>query len=170
MALATQCPHCNTTFRVAADQLKLRGGIVRCGACHEVFDGNAALVDLDAVVAPDTTAHAEPIEATLPEAAQTEAPPVEAPAPDTALPDSAGPGAQFDAQLAEVEAQAAANSEPVYTLDFDNTFGAFGIVPKTELDTEPEPAPEPAPAPPPLNINFTLELESPPKELLPPIN
>ncbi|MFL6707825.1 MAG: zinc-ribbon domain-containing protein, partial [Massilia sp.] len=41
MALATICPHCHTTFRVASDQLKLRGGIVRCGACHEVFDGNA---------------------------------------------------------------------------------------------------------------------------------
>ena len=44
MALATKCPHCNTIFRVAADQLKLRGGIVRCGTCSEVFDGNAALV------------------------------------------------------------------------------------------------------------------------------
>ncbi|MGZ8304601.1 MAG: zinc-ribbon domain-containing protein, partial [Telluria sp.] len=48
MALATRCPHCNTIFRVAADQLKLRGGIVRCGACKEVFDGNAMLVDLEA--------------------------------------------------------------------------------------------------------------------------
>lgn len=48
MALATQCPHCGTTFRVAADQLKLRGGIVRCGACQGVFDGNTALVDLAA--------------------------------------------------------------------------------------------------------------------------
>jgi predicted Zn finger-like uncharacterized protein len=45
MALATKCPHCNTIFRVAHDQLKLRGGIVRCGACHEVFDGTAALVE-----------------------------------------------------------------------------------------------------------------------------
>ena len=45
MALATKCPHCNTIFLVAADQLKLRGGIVRCGTCREVFDGNAALVD-----------------------------------------------------------------------------------------------------------------------------
>lgn len=44
MALATKCPHCNTVFKVAADQLKLRGGIVRCGACKEVFDGNAALL------------------------------------------------------------------------------------------------------------------------------
>jgi len=45
MALATKCPHCNTIFRVAADQLKLRGGIVRCGSCHQVFDGNSALVE-----------------------------------------------------------------------------------------------------------------------------
>lgn len=44
MALATQCPHCNTIFRVAADQLKLRGGIVRCGKCSEIFDGNATLI------------------------------------------------------------------------------------------------------------------------------
>jgi predicted Zn finger-like uncharacterized protein len=47
MALATQCPHCHTTFRVAADQLKLRGGIVRCGSCQRIFDGNAHLIDLD---------------------------------------------------------------------------------------------------------------------------
>lgn len=39
MALATQCPHCGTTFRVAQDQLKLRAGLVRCGACKQVFNG-----------------------------------------------------------------------------------------------------------------------------------
>ena len=56
MALATRCPHCQTTFRVAADQLKLRGGIVRCGTCQQVFDGNAALVGPEAptpVAVPD---------------------------------------------------------------------------------------------------------------------
>jgi predicted Zn finger-like uncharacterized protein len=52
MALATQCPHCGTQFRVAADQLKLRGGIVRCGACQQIFDGNSALIDLAAGPAP----------------------------------------------------------------------------------------------------------------------
>jgi predicted Zn finger-like uncharacterized protein len=52
MALATQCPHCHTTFRVAADQLKLRGGIVRCGSCQRIFDGNAHLIDLDKPAAP----------------------------------------------------------------------------------------------------------------------
>ncbi|MEC5159610.1 DUF3426 domain-containing protein [Janthinobacterium sp. CG_S6] len=58
MALATKCPHCNTLFRVAADQLKLRGGIVRCGSCNEVFDGNAALHDPAAL--PPLAAHAAP--------------------------------------------------------------------------------------------------------------
>jgi predicted Zn finger-like uncharacterized protein len=55
MALATQCPHCHTTFRVAADQLKLRGGIVRCGACHSIFDGNAHLIDLAKPAVPAST-------------------------------------------------------------------------------------------------------------------
>src|ERR1700752_2558535 len=54
MALATQCPHCQTIFRVAADQLKLRGGIVRCGKCSSVFDGNATLIELDGVKAGET--------------------------------------------------------------------------------------------------------------------
>ena len=48
MALATQCPHCQTRFRVASDQLKLRGGIVRCGSCQRIFDGSAHLIELDA--------------------------------------------------------------------------------------------------------------------------
>ena len=39
MALATRCPHCETIFRVASDQLKLRAGLVRCGTCKEIFNG-----------------------------------------------------------------------------------------------------------------------------------
>ena len=61
MALATKCPHCKTTFRVASDQLKLRGGIVRCGTCNQVFDGNASLIDLDAPAA--APAPAAPVDA-----------------------------------------------------------------------------------------------------------
>src|SRR3712207_6222700 len=47
MALATQCPHCQTTFRVAHDQLKLRAGLVRCGACKQIFNGIENLIRLD---------------------------------------------------------------------------------------------------------------------------
>lgn len=44
--LATRCPHCQTIFRVVADQLKLREGLVRCGRCREVFDGRTTLMEL----------------------------------------------------------------------------------------------------------------------------
>jgi predicted Zn finger-like uncharacterized protein len=44
MALATQCPHCQTTFLVTHEQLALREGLVRCGACKEVFNGQEQLL------------------------------------------------------------------------------------------------------------------------------
>jgi predicted Zn finger-like uncharacterized protein len=72
MALATQCPHCQTIFRVAHDQLKLRAGLVRCGACKEIFNGIENLLrseDVPAVVpspaAPDATSTA-PTSRTIP--------------------------------------------------------------------------------------------------------
>jgi predicted Zn finger-like uncharacterized protein len=53
VALATRCPNCQALFRVVADQLKLRGGLVRCGACRHVFDaiGSLAYVD-DGTLSP----------------------------------------------------------------------------------------------------------------------
>jgi predicted Zn finger-like uncharacterized protein len=47
MALATRCPNCHALFRVVADQLKLRGGLVRCGACRHVFDAIGSLTYVD---------------------------------------------------------------------------------------------------------------------------
>jgi len=47
MALATRCPHCLTTFRVANDQLKLHAGLVRCGSCQQTFNGVEHLIALD---------------------------------------------------------------------------------------------------------------------------
>lgn len=38
-SLATRCPHCGTQFRVTSQQLALRDGRVRCGACREIFNG-----------------------------------------------------------------------------------------------------------------------------------
>lgn len=61
MALATQCPHCHTTFRVAHDQLKLRAGLVRCGACKQIFNGIENLLrpeELQAAGRPQGTAPA----------------------------------------------------------------------------------------------------------------
>jgi len=127
MALATQCPHCGTMFRVASDQLKLRGGIVRCGSCQEIFDGSASLVDLDAP-AP--------------------APEVQAEAP-AAIP--AAPDIPEDEPLAPLDVAVELprfEDQPVYTLDFDHTFDPFGILPKVDAPDAPQPEPE-EPAPPP---------------------
>lgn len=34
----TRCPACGTVFRVTAEQLRLRAGMVRCGQCQHVFN------------------------------------------------------------------------------------------------------------------------------------
>ena len=155
MALATQCPHCGTMFRVASDQLKLRGGIVRCGSCQEIFDGSATLVDLDALPArneaPAPVPEPEPVAAeaaAVPEPATVAQAPVEPPSP--AVPEEE-PLAPLDVAVDLPNF----DDQPVYTLDFDHTFDPFGILPKVDdapheappADVEPvavAPAPEPA--------------------------
>jgi len=47
MPLVTTCPHCGTSFRIVADQLKLRGGLVRCGSCLAVFSGLEKMTRVD---------------------------------------------------------------------------------------------------------------------------
>ena len=58
MALATTCPQCKTSFKVVPDQLKLRRGLVRCGACQHVFSGIDFLryVDESKQAQPDAAA------------------------------------------------------------------------------------------------------------------
>lgn len=133
MALATQCPHCGTMFRVASDQLKLRGGIVRCGACQEIFDGSASLVDLDAL---PVRAPAAPAVPTPPAAAETPAVPAIPVAPETpaeadvaALPEALAEAEPAAASEAPAEAEAAPDA-PAEVL--------------AEAMPEPEPAGEPA--------------------------
>lgn len=99
-------------FRVAADQLKLRGGIVRCGACTEIFDGNAALVDL-ASAAPRPSPRRRRASDTGAASAATTPAPAAAPQPEA----PAAPAPEAD-------------DDPIYTLEFDRTFSPFGILPK----------------------------------------
>jgi len=133
MALATQCPHCQTRFRVASDQLKLRGGIVRCGACQRIFDGSAHLIDLDAPrpdAVPDT-----PVPVAAPPALA-----VETPAPVDAAPVPAPLPAPEPSAQAEEDPSVDFASQPGYTLDFTSTFDPLGILPKAAPDAQdPEP-------------------------------
>ena len=55
MALATSCPRCQTSFRVVPDQLKIRRGLVRCGACQHVFSGIDSLRYIDEPAPPGAT-------------------------------------------------------------------------------------------------------------------
>jgi predicted Zn finger-like uncharacterized protein len=50
--LVTRCPACRTAFRLVADQLRLRQGLVRCGQCDTVFDAREHLIELPSPAPP----------------------------------------------------------------------------------------------------------------------
>ncbi|NUU34075.1 DUF3426 domain-containing protein [Pseudomonas sp. C2B4] len=67
-SFVTQCPHCQTSFRVSHAQLSVARGVVRCGSCLQVFNAAKQLLEQAgkepvAPVAPanvETPAPAEP--------------------------------------------------------------------------------------------------------------
>lgn len=90
--LVTRCPACRTAFRLVADQLRLRQGLVRCGRCETVFDAREHLIEIplpDGNAAPSAplTPSAAAAAAFAPAAAAAEpAPPATPPAPAPAEP------------------------------------------------------------------------------------
>ena len=70
MALATKCPQCGSMFRVVADQLKLRGGLVRCGQCRTVFDAIGSLAYVEETTLPASRQAVDPIKETAPAATE----------------------------------------------------------------------------------------------------
>ena len=142
MALATICPHCNTTFRVAPDQLKLHGGIVRCGACNEVFDGNNALIDLGAVASQQAGAPS----GIRPESLHS------APAPEPEPEgEPASPKKGSDPVLRQQVDDAKKGSDPVLRQQVDEEMIALPVLDDAfePADGTPEPEPEPFPEPSP---------------------
>ena len=67
-SFVTQCPHCQTSFRVTHHQLSVARGVVRCGHCLQVFNAARQLLEQNrasgasapAVSAPMPAAPAEP--------------------------------------------------------------------------------------------------------------
>ena len=41
----TQCPNCQTTFRITSEILRVAHGQVRCGRCHTQFDALERLIE-----------------------------------------------------------------------------------------------------------------------------
>jgi len=111
----TRCPACKTIFRVTQQQLALRDGQVRCGHCHTVFDGVAALLSL----APrPRAAEPEVDEAALgpPTVTLRNAHALE-PAPDPAAPQGAGEEVEDEDDIA-TDAREAARAEAAYAARF----------------------------------------------------
>ncbi len=146
MALATQCPHCHTTFRVAADQLKLRGGIVRCGSCQRIFDGNAHLIDLDKPAAPVPVEENDALPVYTLDFDHTFDPLGILPKPVDDAPEPARAHVWRRAPADEEEPEAAALEGPI-TADYAP---ADRVEPQPEpvADAAPDTAPEPLPEPP----------------------
>ena len=44
-SFVTQCPHCQTRFRVSHAQLNVARGVVRCGSCLQVFNAARQLLE-----------------------------------------------------------------------------------------------------------------------------
>jgi predicted Zn finger-like uncharacterized protein len=57
-SFVTQCPHCQTSFRVSHAQLSVARGVVRCGSCLQVFNAAKQLLEQrtgkDSVTTPAT--------------------------------------------------------------------------------------------------------------------
>lgn len=112
----TRCPHCSTNFRVGSSQLTAARGMVRCGACLEVFNAARALTrDPAAPVAPlPATAHAP-----APAASQAAAAPAPAAQPTEPLwihDDLDLDSLDLDEELAKLEAQERALAQDYETL------------------------------------------------------
>ena len=126
MAMTTRCPECGTTFKVVPDQLRVRNGLVRCGACTAVFDGRACLVE----PAPDDR-DTVPVDRPVPVEPSISRP-ISAPAMETPSPAVLRGRPDFvkrDPYLGEVAA--ASEADPVYEADEAGTADEVEIADET---------------------------------------
>ena len=67
-SFVTQCPHCQTRFRVNHAQLSVARGVVRCGSCLQVFNAARQLLEQRAQApAPEQPTTIEPVREAAPE-------------------------------------------------------------------------------------------------------
>jgi len=128
MALGTRCPNCHALFRVAADQLKLRGGLVRCGACQHVFDaiGTLNYID-DATLSTSAQAPAPAVGAVIAAIRKAESAAGDAMSMhDASAPTPASPTSEIDAQP-KAGAIFAEDGEP------DGAFGVAADADRTSI-------------------------------------
>ncbi|RON27502.1 hypothetical protein BK661_24945 [Pseudomonas frederiksbergensis] len=64
-SFVTQCPHCQTSFRVSHAQLSVARGVVRCGSCLQVFNAAKQLLEQRAGKETVKTVAPAPVEPTV---------------------------------------------------------------------------------------------------------
>ncbi len=102
--MLTRCPACTTTFRVTAEQIKLRAGRVRCGQCQHAFNA------LDTLIEESIPTPSEPPE--------PDTGPASAPA---AMEPAVSPAPTFFASEEEPPGDASAPEEDASTIEPTNT-------------------------------------------------
>lgn len=133
MSQTTRCPHCATTFRVVADQLRIGGGWVRCGHCKQVFDATEHLQ----IRVPAPTPAAESPPGLAPSSPPPVPPPFLLAEHQPAGQPAPAPGLRPEPEP-ESEPEPEPEPEPLPE-----------PVPEPELEPEPKPVPEPEPEPEP---------------------
>jgi predicted Zn finger-like uncharacterized protein len=129
MALATQCPHCQTTFRVAHDQLKLRAGLVRCGACKQIFNG------IENLLRPDELE--QPTPSTAP-AVSRPSPPEPKPEPPPPANAKLSPSVDFDlGDLGDIEPEPLEKANTAEKVFPDSSDSTLAEADKEEFSDEP---------------------------------
>jgi len=116
--LVTRCPACRTAFRLVADQLRLRQGLVRCGQCDTVFDAREHLIEVPAPAAAPAS------------------PPAATPAPVAAPVSMAA--ALAHAEQTQATAHARENEAP-FEPGFDPGYDVPALDSPTTMMSEPEP-------------------------------
>ena len=162
--LITECPNCDTRFRVTEAQLQVAQGRVRCGACLGVFDGTEhLLVDGEVVRAPEASTDVDDVlnelEVTpIPEAGRITAPALQPDSADTQIasrvenrPESAGeprlvglPDRLF-AAASKASTQADPNPAEADSFIEPHPVSQSQPQPESELGLQPQPEPQPEP-------------------------
>ena len=76
-SFVTQCPHCQTSFRVSHNQLSVARGVVRCGNCLQVFNAAKQLLEQNASLQSVLTPPVETAVDVTPAPAAPAEPPIE---------------------------------------------------------------------------------------------
>ncbi|MGE5386770.1 MAG: DUF3426 domain-containing protein [Betaproteobacteria bacterium] len=175
--MRTCCPDCATVFRISAEQLRARNGMVRCGQCRAVFNAFDSLIE-DAAPA-STGAATPPVRRQIAVSAPTPDPATAAEA-DGLLPQDAPPGPippsiTEDAPQSVPEPTSAAHAAPgdhiekleVLCQDLERALEAeipSAPEPTLEVAAQAETLPEPETQPALDPIDAALQSEETPEE------